>query len=968
MAQGQLPAKPCMGAGDAPTAEEIRQIQQCEKLLHFRDEVLSGIHPRIKPAHLVAKQRTPSSSSNIPISNPTIPAATQPSQEANTNGRSSHVVDNMRSFQANLQRPSVSASLQGLGVPSSGVSSATPASSLPRLFGSGKTEIDPILLEKSDDLIKAEIQLQRVRLERGLREQFEQRRAVAKASLQAPEPLADFDLADVLSRALALVQSTAAQSTDETAANASASSDSFDDNTFYSSQHDTPEPPSEPAQGHMPSESEGEQMRDSSPYEPELDPQPVALGLAAQISETNVSSQLDANSLLQRNPPSAAYPQNSHLGANLRPNTENEQSSITRIPGLQTIQGTGAADSRDSGEASRSKAPPSMGKKQSEPRRPHQANQQVLDNAFGDARYIRAHNLSPIAPQPAHVSPLALAREPPVAQQQEPEARRATPPQVAALRKGPSAATSPESSTQGNKGADKKKPKKKKRKAERQAVEGAAASPFIKPEPRSASPLSGPHDVRPAKRQRQALRPQDGLHYDEPRYEQPMPIDDGYGQRYQPRSFREERGLAQNDRPVDLQPRHEAQPVAASAARYDMDYYEERPPPPAQFARPPSQTAYRVEYGPGEGRGVHQPVSYDGVEQPYHRDVPAQYRNMREDPRMSVRPGMDRERSRSPVIYERPVSVMPPPRAAPTRIFVDDFGREYIEPPRPVPVVRQSVGPGAPAVRAVESDVQYGRPAPPHPASRRPETFEENGIVYRRASPPYIPQRRVVTQPELAGPDYRAYREREYSARLMAPPGNGYAPSRVHPESRLIAEPPREYVARASSVRPVGEGIRYEVAGGYDTRVGGDFDRNLPARAVSVRPAETLRYEAPQGYERRVVDSRGDYLRTGSARPSEPVRYEFARGYRPGIGSIRPDIDGREYAATVHPETRSEVMAPPAEGRAFSVRPGDAGLPVARPEYRLRRAESYYERPLVRGEEEVIYVDHAPRPDAYHQA
>src|ERR1700722_3918033 len=85
------------------------------------------------------------------------------------------------------------------------------AASIPMMAKAVKSEINPILLEKSDDLIKAEIQLQRHRLERALREQVEQRRLSLKASLQTSESLPDFDLSDVLSKALTIVHpSTAA--------------------------------------------------------------------------------------------------------------------------------------------------------------------------------------------------------------------------------------------------------------------------------------------------------------------------------------------------------------------------------------------------------------------------------------------------------------------------------------------------------------------------------------------------------------------------------------------------------------------------------------------------------------------------------------------------------------------------------------------------------------------------------------
>lgn len=970
-ALGLLPPKPVPGLGGALTAEEIHHIQECEKLLHFRDEVVSGVHPRIKPTHLTAKLKSPSSS-KLPTPTPT--TAQHPQDGVNGNG---YIVDNMRSFQANLQQPPVSASPQGRGASSSNGTPTASSGAPAHRFGSSKAEIDPVLLEKSDDLIKAELRLQRARLELSLKEQVDQHRASTRAAQHAPEPVSDIGLADVLSKALALVQSTAAQPTDDTAANASAASDSFDDNTFYSSQHDTPEPsPKEaPPASSVPNVCEDEQMRDGSPYEPELDPPTAAPTQTAPVSDIRIPTEPRSHTLF-RQEQAAAQPQTLYQETGPEPSIQNEQSNVTfRIPGLQTIQPAQASSARDAGDAGQPDAPRSMGRRLSGQYREQEANRQMLDEPFSQQAppVIRAHNLSPVAPQPAHVSPLAVARHPPsMAQQQEPPAHRATPAQVAALRKGASAATSPESSPQSNRPVERKKGKKKKRKSDKQGGEAAVASPFIKTEPRSPSPFTSTTDPRPAKRQRQTQtqrRPgQPGD--DESRYEQPVPVDDGVQERYPLRSYRDERGLARNDAQGILQARHVSQPVVIAAPRYGREYYEERPEVSPQFVRPASPIGYPVEYGrQGEVRVI-RTASRADLERPY-RDAPVQYHDPRDAPRMSMRSGTGRERSRSPVIYERPVSVMPPPRAPPTRIFIDEFGREYLEPARPTPVIRHSVVPSAPPTRAGEPEIIYERSVPPRAASRRPDSLEDNAILYRRSSPPsYVSQRRVVTQPELGGPDYRTYREREYSVRPMAPPGEPYAPSRPHPEGRVLAEP--QYIARApAGGRPAGEGIRYEVAGGYDRRVGGEPDgSNLGTRAASAMPAEAPRYEAPpHGYERRVVEPQ--YVRAASVRPAEPVRYEFAGGYGSRVGSVRPpDVPGREYAASVRPEARREVIQPSTEGHSFGPRLVEASPPVARQEYRLRPTETYYDRPVLRGGEEIVYMDPPPpsRPDAYQQA
>lgn len=141
------------------------------------------------------------------------------------------------------------------------------------------------------------------------------------------------------------------------------------------------------------------------------------------------------------------------------------------------------------------------------------------------------------------------------------------------------------------------------------------------------------------------------------------------------------------------------------------------------------------------------------------------------------------------------------------------------------------------------------------------------------------------------------------------------------------------------------------------------------ARAASVRPADLQRYEMRQGYDRRVVD-RGEYApvpaRTGSVRPAETVQYQAARdgGWR--LGAVFPE---RDYAGNVHPEHTRETIhtVGPPDGRAYSVRPVEAVPTAIRHEYRRAAApaDAYYERQVLRGDESGTYLDRMPRQDAF---
>jgi hypothetical protein len=219
MAQGAVAPVPTNGV--SLTAEELREILEYERIVQFRDAVLAGTHPRVKiPPHLAGKHIN--SSRNVSSPSLSTPRAYQSAQPAHSTPGSHEESSSVYNRSPNSTRQSAGG----------------------HLAMTSKSEINPILLEKSDDLIKAEIQLQRQRLERALREQIEQQRITAKALLQTSESLPNFDISEVLSKALAIVHPSTTGEAEPSVGVRSSASDSFDENTFYSSQHDTPEPSS----------------------------------------------------------------------------------------------------------------------------------------------------------------------------------------------------------------------------------------------------------------------------------------------------------------------------------------------------------------------------------------------------------------------------------------------------------------------------------------------------------------------------------------------------------------------------------------------------------------------------------------------------------------------------------------------------------------------------------------------------
>jgi len=974
MAQGDVALLP-----PGLSADELGQIREFEKIVRFRDAVVAGTHPRVKmPSHLAPSKAAGASfhslsSSNAPPSSAdrSAPLTTTKSAAANTgasvSGLQKKKKANLDAFQANSHHLGAPApaptpvpapalvDLPGLGaaVASDPRRVSEPqASSVPPLFSSGRAEIDPIFLEKSEDLIRAEIQLQRTRAEKALREQLEQHRSASKPLLQASDPLPDFDVTQVWQTALALVKSTApaaAAADAAAAANKSIASDSFDDNTFYSSTFETPD---SHLLARVPIESDDDdvQMRESSEYEPELDvdvplitgdPPVMAVEGAVPVAGTPLQASAQAASV-------QAYSTSGLHGSQAVGAAHHALQRSTAVGGSGSLQGGSfqAISSQESGEASGSggeSGNTDYDQSTDEARLQRRAaDQQLFDSTFARpaSPFVRAHDLSPVAPQPAHVSPLATARQA-LPATQEGHVSRGTPPQVAALRKGQPAISSPESSPYGAaKGPEKKRGKKKnKRKADRQTVD-AAASPYIKPEPRSPSPMSAPSFSRPQKRRKQGQGTAQEVTYDEPRYE--LSANDDYHDRarYLPGSYRDDRVSVVYERPDDrYASRQPPVPprsiIVQEPAHQDRrEFYDDRRPPPQQpeyIRRAPEPDAYSIEYATQPIRPA-RVTSHTLPELPSSlaARAPAGHRETYDVTPAGVSRGVDRDRSRSPVMRPRTPLMTPAARhQQPPRIVMDEFGREYIEPARPPPqALRQSV---LPPPRAAEREIIYERiPQPVRASSRMPETFEEDGVIYKRAPAAYAEPRRIVTQPEYAAAEYRtnyAPNPRGYSMRPVPTPSDGYLHQQQQqqqpapPERRLPEELRRDYIARASSVRPP-EPIRYELARGYE-------------RYGSVRPEIPL-----------VKYTSGSY---------PEVRQERVPSGHPDVR--REVLDGRvttEYSA--RPE--AQVVQ-----RAYSVRPAEQGYYPPNPYRRGDEEVTYIERPRA-SEQEIVFSDNSRR-DVY---
>ncbi|KAI8960038.1 hypothetical protein F5Y11DRAFT_282081 [Daldinia sp. FL1419] len=861
MAQASIPGEP-IALGYQPGAQngaltpaDLDEISEYQKVINFRDTIVSGKHPRIK----VAKPVTPQQSTTL--AKDRVASSTNQSLQ-NASNHNSYQVDNMQSFKANLQQPAVA-------VASTASNASIPGVSRP--LNSARPDTNSVSYQNPGLVAKAELQLRRLKIEQELKEEFESRKAQAKASLQpAAEQPVDLDLSDILAKALTLVQATAPlpSSNAPNAGTVSDASDSFDDDTFYSSPLETPDSRASP-RVQNPGRTDI-QMRDApatisqqatyAHQQKQTVPQPVHTPASSYQTDPSRSAQPIQTASSSRQPqPSVGGLATSVQNHAVYNSSKNSREGDMVARPLRVRQVDAQVISSDSGAASRSDNSGNTDSDQpADFSRIHNPHQLLPSAHFRQqaSPVVRAHDLSPFAPQPAHVSPLAIARRPPIP---EPDISilPGAPAQVTALRQEHGVVTSPESSPQGEKGSKKKNKKKNKRKAEMRAPD-APGSPYIKPEPRSPSPLSVPQFVRPQKRIRSDARHEQELVYDEPRIERPVSV--LHREQYPATHVPAERPPYGFERLDDPYARQVRQSVAPAGQRLDRGVYEERRPDGTivqYIQRVQSPYGYPAPFGAVESRPLRS-ASYS-VNPPY-RDIPTYQR----DGRTSVRPYADRARSRSPVIVERRSPTMAPP-APPPRILVDQYGREYFDPPRASAVTRLSA---VPPPRPGERELVYERVPLRAPSRMAGESFEEDGIIYRRASPTYAP-RRVITQPDY-GVDYRSYRERDYSMQPMGAPNQELISVRGAPTGRAPEEISRDYLPRATSVRPP-EAVPYynridairpevpsrryaasvhpEVRRDAASTVVREFgarptERDLPRREFSIQPVERY-YDRP---------------------------------------------------------------------------------------------------------------------------
>lgn len=762
---------------------EVNEVSEYQKILQVYNQVIGGTHPRLRlsGARSSPARDGPDQNSSIPQGQAALP-----------------LVSNLV---PRTQSPSLLSrnSFQELPVKEANVDGPH-RSSQPLLAKPRASELDPIFLTKSDDLVRAEMQLERQRAERLLREQLEHKRIDARHKPSAAEAKPDFDIADVLARAFALVKPTVFDESRVVNENGSAT-DSFDENSFYSSKapdstprdgddsykssfpkhHLRPVDDDEPHADHLVDRRSDEMQQvdlTDSPYK--VIPRPVLSG--ALDPRYRQEAERDRNLGADRAPPPL----------------EEEEDDDDDEPEYSPPEPTQPTNPRNDGNAM---AGEGYADHRSRINRVHatqfQDNRRFPSPIEGDVRIVRSHINSPIAPQPSRVSPLAVAKGPPISQN-----RRNRQEYGQQRRRGgvESERTSPDVAISATQPRKKRKVQDARKAARRRAVE--PSDPIIKDEPVSPPPF---HDVPPlgaTKNRQAAARPiyiddepvQDLRHAPERRGEAaPRPIVYDVADQT-PHSV--PRLLSRSGLQDVLKENRELRRVVSLQQLPAREYVEPAYAPPTRPSRAPSTV----------GGG---PTRYQD-DRPFERQQQGFER-----PQISEEapPSSITYRDREPDHHYTMQPMAPP---AQRRIVVDEYGQRFYE------TIQTPRTPAAPhPARRLEIDSYNESASVRNGTVRAASVFEEPFGEARYASdmpPPQKVYRRVNEPARPVTSDVRYFAESPHAPpadvrfvtrepiEVRAPPRSGSVQIYDYPtrQTTYVNDDmaPRESIMRVSSGRP----------------------------------------------------------------------------------------------------------------------------------------------------------------------
>lgn len=783
---------------------DVAEIREYEKILTIHDQIFSGNHPRLKvPPHVVRKV-TPRSVQASPVSGSRggLEPSAIPKSKPQWVSQSGAPWKNSNSSSINDSPP----------IGSVPVPSHTPAS---RISTKTTSEIDPIFLTKSDDLVRAEIQLQRQRIERSLRDQVEQKKIEARHQVIAQDSKPDFDVTNVLHKALEIAKPVEPSEVQRANRNTTAS-DSFDENSFYSSRA-----PDSPQHG------------DQRPASPQLEQQAHPMEIddldadapvdhrfrtvqQVEPSNSHTTDQETENApyaVSGKRAPSPKQPENARHNYLPQEHADAYEEPEYSPPGPDIpVSRKASQDYNRRGMDTRRRASGRMSGRGQNGRRSMSPR---------DVRVVRNHITSPAAPQPSRVSPLAVAKVPSITQVRPERHMETAPTGHDSARASPEAPVQPVMSRKRRRMRDSGDAMR--HVAPRQAAE--SPRPYIKEEPVSPPPFS---DVPAPITTRNRQAPEKPVYVDttSPQYT-PVPERREYNQRklaYEPNRY-----VKRYDMASPVEPNIVRTPSQIGYRRPVRDNQDLRRVASLQHARQPEIPQDYPE--PGVQPRSMRATSYAVVERPpqpertsrYYEEplqsYPRRYIQPEDEP---VAPASSRFRDNYDEMEIEPRVMAPPQR----RIVVDEHGNQYYE--SALPKVQQ-----LPPARHAKVDSYHEGPRVRNGSMRAASVVEDSygERRYVQEMPPPPPTyRRVTDYARSVVPERRPY-TREYddkepimrseSVQVMDYPPRHHAPyvddhglpredvirvASVRPQHRQYEEP-REMVQRVQSVRPGGREV-----------------------------------------------------------------------------------------------------------------------------------------------------------------
>jgi len=876
---------------DLPTLEHEDQFYT--DLLAVQDAVFAGTHPTIKlPAAAVAALKATLVAPD---------STDKASQRAAPSGTNSALANGVSATTNAASPVSMFPGLPGLSsnVPLTAASTAQQSHAKPTSSG-----LDPIFLEKSDSLVRAEGYLKRQRIERDLSDHWEKKKPSSgrdkEFSVDAPSSMSiDAALADALKRVKPV-------SGLKSRPRAASIATSFDENDYYSSQVQS-EWSSEAGSDH----AAGALAADNQTLDRRAGGAPALSSKSRGKQPVQASGASYRAEILPTSKNHTQFYGNEFDGVHEADDEDEEYSppEPTAFDGHYDADTTmdPVADEDDDD----SEYEPGEVTQGSVVITPYPHNQSSAQPSPHVPIY-RNHLSHIAAPQPNRVSPLAVQKGPSIELElvngrpemvSKPQKRNAP----AQSRPSSASPSGPGASARKKKGANGNKKRKRdqeatnrsKKRQDRQSVHMQSPpspvyrEPYIKPEPVSPPPFANIPEAQPypPRYTNQAapiqLDPESPRHPPQAQYVYASTPRHEYAPRMPPPAIVRV-SSASGYRP----PQRDTQDLRRVASLH----HAQRPVSPTQRVYspaghyPPDARAYAA---PRQGSVA--PYSPYGEDAHSVRYPPAE---LRQEP---IR--LQEYRESSPAL-------MAPPPVAPRRVVVDQYGNKYYA-EQPIAQPRASV---APVARHPDSELGYERAPsrmtaayqpPPQPAHYEPAE------PVMAPPPPPIRQYAYQEQP-VEYIDSRGYRVRDQSSRPVEPVRYSHAPKSpvYQPSAQFDHMPP-------PSARPAPRELHYDMPPPPMPQQSREPTSPVyapPPRAFSVRPdgedASQITYAPRQASVAPVQYVRHDAAPPARAMSVMPGPEYGAPAYQPRAPSYAPQPAARyvdEYGREMVPREMSQA-------------------------------------------------------------